>query len=241
MLYTSIENKKIKQIKKLYQKKYRDLENSFIVEGEHLVIEAYKNGVLKELYLEQGKNINIDFEKKYISTNVLKYLSNLETSPGIIGVCKKIDKNEIGNKIVALDGIQDPGNLGTIIRSCVAFNIDTLIISNNTVDLYNDKTIRASQGMIFALNIIICDLDKKLVELKNKGYKILSTNVTSGKSLKNIEKSEKFVIIMGNEGNGVSNTLESICDDFLYIEINPKCESLNVGIATSIILYELDK
>lgn len=241
MLYTSIENKKIKDLKKLYQKKYRDQEGRFIVEGEHLVIEAYKNGSLEELYIVENKNIDIDFPKNYISKTVSKYLSSLTTPPGVIGICKKIKGKEIGNRIIMLDGIQDPGNLGTIIRSSVAFNIDTIILGHDTVDVYNEKVIRASQGMIFSINVITCNLIEKVKELKDNGYKIISTDVTTGKNIKNIEKLEKFVIIMGNEGKGVKDTLKDICDEFIRIDMNPKCESLNVGIATSIILYELDK
>ena len=241
MLYSSIENKKIKDIKKLYTKKYRDSNNLFIVEGEHLVIEAYKNNVLEELILEENIKLDIDVKTSYVTSNVLKYISELETPNKIIGICKKIKPKDIGNKVLALDDIQDPGNLGTIIRSAVAFNIDTIILSKNTVDLYNSKVLRATQGMIFNVNIIVEDLQTCIPSLKEKKYKIISTKVTEGKSIKNVEKGEKFVIIVGNEGKGVNDYLISISDEFIYIDMNKKCESLNVGVATSIILYELSR
>jgi len=146
-----------------------------------------------------------------------------------------------GNRIVYLDCIQDPGNLGTIIRSCVAFNIDTLILSKDCVDLYNSKVIRATQGLVFHMNILIEDVEKIVPKLKDEGYKIYGTNVKMGKSLKSVAKAEKFVIIMGNEGNGIGEVSSELCDEFLYIDMNDNCESLNVGVATSIILYEMDK
>jgi len=241
MLYTSIENKKIKYIKKLYTKKYRDEFNEFIVEGEHLVLEAYKKGILKELILETGVAFKLDIETNYVTSKVLNYISELSNPSKILGICTKIEKKVIGNKIVILDEVQDPGNLGAIIRSSVAFNIDTIVLSKSCVDLYNSKVLRATQGMIFNINIIEEDLNKIIPELKAKSYKIYGTKVNGGKSLKNVEKSEKFAIIMGNEGNGVKPDILDMCSDYIYIDMNEKCESLNVGVATSIILYELDK
>lgn len=241
MLYSSIDNNKIKDLKKLQNKKYRDKKNKFLVEGRHLVLEAYKTNYLEELLLEENELLPLDVMTNYITNNVSNYLTELETSTNIIGVCNKKEGILKGNKIVYLDCIQDPGNLGTIIRSCVAFNVDTLILSKDCVDLYNSKVIRATQGLLFHMNIIIEDIDKIIPKLKDDGYKIYGTNVTYGKSLKNVAKVEKFVIIMGNEGNGISEVSQELCDEFLYIDMNGVCESLNVGVATSIILYEMDK
>lgn len=238
MLYTSIENKKIKKIKKLNSKKYRDEFNEFLIEGEHLVLEAYKKGILKELILEEKSNFKLDVTTSYVTSNILKYISNLSTPPKIIGICKKLNSKKIGNKILILDDIQDPGNLGTIIRSSVAFNIDTIVLSKNCVDIYNPKVLRATQGMIFNINIIEEDLITFIPSLKNNGYKVYGTKVNGGKSLKNVEKSEKFAIIMGNEGNGVRENIKNLSDEKLYIKMNSNCESLNVAVATSIILYE---
>lgn len=241
MLYSSIENKKIKNIKKLYTKKYRDEYNEFLIEGEHLILEAYKKGILKELILEEGTDFKLDIETSYVTSSVLKYISELSNPSKIMGICNKIKEKEIGNKIVILDGVQDPGNLGTIIRSSVAFNIDTIILSNTCVDLYNSKVLRATQGMIFNINIIERDLEEIIPKLKENNYKVYGTKVNGGKSLKDIEKTDKFAIIMGNEGNGVKPEILDMCSDYIYIDMNKSCESLNVGVATSIILYELDK
>ena len=241
MIYTSTDNKKIKELKKLNIKKYRDQSNSFLVEGEHLVLEAYKKGLLEELFLEENTKLDLDVKTSYLSRNVIKFISELDNPSNIIGLCKKVEEKEIGNKVLVLDDIQDPGNFGTIIRSAVAFNINTIVVSNNTVDLYNSKVIRASQGMLFNINFIRRDLNVFVPELKKEGYQIYATKVNGGKSLKTIEKMEKFAIIMGNEGAGVNDNLMNLADEYLYIDMNSNCESLNVAVATSIILYELDK
>ena len=239
MLYTSINNQKIKNLKKLKDKKYRDTEGKFLIESEHLINEAYKEGYLEEVYVLEGNDYNIDVPINYVSKEVMKYLTDLN-SYNILGVAKKIDKDYIGDKIVVLDNIQDPGNLGTIIRSAKAFNIDTIVLSMDTVDLYNDKVIRASEGMIFKMNIVRKDIKSFINEIKNTHY-IYGTKVDGGNSLKRIEKKNKFAIIMGNEGRGMSSSLDELCNEFIYIDMNLECESLNVGVATSIILYELDK
>lgn len=241
MLYTSIDNEKIKDIKKLQTKKYRDLRNSFFIEGEHLVEEAYNAGLLETLIINEDINLsyeNVEIIK--IDNKVNKFLSELENAPKVMGVAQKKEVVSIGNRVLVLDGIQDPGNFGTIIRSAVAFNVDTILIQN-TVDPYNSKVIRGSQGMLFKIDILECDLVSKINELKKAEYRVIGTDVNFGIELKIIEKKDKFVIIMGNEGNGVSSTVKSLSDEFIYIKMNEECESLNVGVASSIILYELNK
>ncbi len=239
MIYTSTDNKYIKEIAKLKIKKYRDQSAYFLVEGKHLIEEAKKNGYLEKVFkLDDGYEIDVPI--CLVSINVLKYLSSLET-PTIIGLCKKKNDEIKGDRILILDNIQNPGNLGTIIRSAVAFNIDTIVLSEDTVDLYNEKVVRATQGLIFYINVVRGNIEAIIADLKKKEYQIYATKVNGGKSLKNIEDLKKFAIIMGNEGNGVRPSLLNACDEYLYIDMNKNCESLNVGVATSIILYELDK
>lgn len=242
MLYTSIDNKKIKEYKKLQMKKYRDKTGLFIVEGSHLVLEAYKTGYLKVLLLDQDENFTLPVETHYMSKSVTSYLSTLETPSTVFGICQKKEQlKKKTNRMLLLDNIQDPGNLGTIIRSAVAFHFDTILLGTDCVDIYSSKVIRASQGMIFYTNIFIINLLESVPRLKEQGYQILVTNVVTGKSLKTLEKNDKFAIIMGNEGQGVKQELLDLSDSHLYIDMNPDCESLNVGVAASIIMYELDK
>ena len=169
---------------------------------------------------------------------MIKSISSLDTPYKIIGVCKKKEEKEINGNVLILDGLQDPGNLGTIIRSAVAFNVDTIILSKDTVDLYNPKVVRSTQGMNFHINIIRRDLEQEINALKEKGYTVYSTDVINGKNIKNVKVNGKYAIIMGNEGNGVRENIKNLSDEKLYIKMSNDCESLNVGVATSIILYE---
>lgn len=238
MIITSTENNKIKELCKLNNKKSRMDRGLFIVEGEHLVDEALKNNILKEVYSLNEMNYSNEI---IVSSSVMKKITSLNTIPRIIGVCELLKEKELGNKILILDNIQDPGNLGTIIRSAVAFSIDTIVLSNNSVDLYNPKVLRASEGMIFNINIISRDLLSFIPILKENNYKIYGTNVINGFDIKTIEVEGKYAIIMGNEGSGIRKDIADMCDENIYINMNKKCESINVGVATSIILYELDK
>ena len=244
MVVTSLENERVKRWTKLQKKKYREEFGEYIVEGEHLVLEAYKAGVLVELILEENEDVIVDVPFTYVTKEVIDKISSLDSPCSILGVCKKIDSNEIvGNKILILDDIQDPGNLGTIIRSAVAFNIETFILSENTVDLYNSKVLRATQGMIFHTNIVKMNLDVAINEIKSRGIVVYGTNVVLGVDASTLESSdkEKYALVMGNEGKGVRDEIADICDKNLYININKNVESLNVAIAASILLYELGR
>lgn len=239
MLITSLDNQKIKDIKKLQTKKYREKTSLFLVEGEHLVLEAYKAGCLETLILKDGFEYDLNVNTISVTENVLKYISELDTPQPMMGVCHKKEVSSTKGNIIILDNVQDPGNLGTIIRSAVAFNFDTIVLSNDSVDVYNSKVVRASQGLLFNVNIKIGDLTEIIPELKKDGYQIYGTKVTNGNDVKSIAKNSLFAIIMGNEGNGMSDAVSELCDSFVYINMNDKCESLNVGVAASILMYEL--
>ncbi|MBQ8659525.1 MAG: RNA methyltransferase [Bacilli bacterium] len=238
---TSLENKRIKEFAKLLQKKYRDGEGKFLVEGEHLVEEAFKSGYLLEVVKCEEFERDFDVPTTYVTYDVLKKLSNVMAPQKVIGVCKKKDDKLVGNKVLLLDDIQDPGNLGTIIRSSVAFGLDTIVLSNGTVDVYNDKVIRSSEGMLFYVNVVRDDIKSVIYNLKNDGFKVYGTNVNNGEDVRNISTFSKIALVMGNEGAGVKDEILDMCDNYIYITMNKNCESLNVGVATSIILYEFYK
>ena len=242
MLITSLDNKKIKEINKLKNKKYRDKENKFIIETKNIIKEAYKEGLLLELFIKENTNqeLDIDIETNYVTEEVMNKIKQIPSS-NMIGICKKITPSkELGNKILLLDEIQDPGNLGTIIRSSVGFNIDTIVLSNKCCDLYNEKVIRATEGNMFKINILREDLVKTIEQIKNKNIKVFGTDVTNGIDVRNISL-DKYAVVMGSEGNGMSQEIRDLVDDNIYIKTNTKIESLNVGVAASIILYELNK
>ena len=186
MLITSIHNEHIKELVKLKEKKYRDQTGTFLVETKHLVLEAYKAGLIKELILEQNEIFPLDVPILYVSKEVLKKLSSTVSPSKVMAVVEKRKvEDKYGEKVLILDRIQDPGNLGTIIRSAVAFNIDTIICSPDTVDFYNPKVVRASQGMMFHLPILVKNTTKTIAELKKNDYKIVGTKVTNGKDVRN--------------------------------------------------------
>ena len=239
MLITSLNNENIKEILKLKEKKYRDLSNTFLIEGRHLVLEAHREKKIVELILEQDELFPLDVNTLYVSSSVMNKLSDLKTPSNVMAVVEKLDEKPIGEKILILDNIQDPGNLGTIIRSAVAFNFDTIVLSPKTVDLYNPKVVRSTQGMMFHTNIIIREPVSFINELKNEGYKIVGTKVTNGIDVRESKTYSHFALIIGNEGKGMSEELSELCDEYLYIKMNDQCESLNAAVAASILMYEI--
>ena len=208
MTIDSVDNKKIKNIRKLNQKKYRDETNEFLVEGIHLVKEAYKEGLLKEVVLEENEEIDFKVDTTYVTYNVIKSISSLDTPYKIIGVCKKKEEKEINGNVLILDGLQDPGNLGTIIRSAVAFNVDTIILSKDTVDLYNPKVVRSTQGMNFHINIIRRDLEHEINALKENAENKLGSKF----------KDKDFHTALLKSGTAPFNVVERNIDK--YIEEN---------------------
>lgn len=234
MKISSKDNPLVKYLVRLYEnKKERDESNKFIVEGYNLVSEAKKQGLLDKVFSIKEED---DYKDAIIVTqDIIKKITNTVTPEGIIAICNKKKDLNLGNKVLYLDSLQDPGNIGTLLRSAVAFNFDTVIL-DECVDLYNPKVIRASQGAIFYLNI----LSNSLSELKSLGYKIIGTEMF-GTALNNYKSNDsKLVLILGNEGHGVRSEYLEFSDINLTIPMN-SIESLNVGVAGSIIMYELNK
>lgn len=244
MVITSLENENVKKWKKLQKRKYRDEYGQYIVEGLHLVREAFARGALVEVILEEHEEVIFPCPYTYVTREIIEKISTLDNPVNIMGLCRKLNRDEVvGNKILILDEIQDPGNLGTIIRSAVAFNIDTIILSENTVDLYNPKVLRATQGMFFYTNIISRNAAEVITLLRNMDIPVYGTNVVDGVDVRDLSSEDKkrFALVMGNEGNGVRKEIAEACDRNLYIAMNKDVESLNVAIAASILLYELGR
>ena len=241
MVITSLENGKVKDVVKLQSKKYRDLTNTFVVETEHLVEEAEKAGIIKDLFLVEDEFVDNN-DTYFVTNEVMKKMSSMESPSNVLAVCEKNNSKEIiGDKILLIDGVQDPGNLGTIVRSSVAFGVTTIVLSPDTVDLYNPKVIRATEGMFCHINIITMDLEEAINIIKSKGIKVYGTNVVDGVSVTSITDKNKYALIVGNEGNGVKQNIQDLSDANLYIPMKENVESLNVGVACSILLYELEK
>lgn len=225
-----LSNNEIKEINKLYLAKYRKEYQKFIVEGSHLVEEAKKAGVLLAAYSLNDENYTLISEKS------MKKICKTDTLVNCIGICKLLNKSKLSSHLLLLDAIQDPGNLGTLMRSAKAFGFDTIVLGNGTVDIYNDKVIRASQGAIFKLNFVNADL--KTFINTNPDYFFYGTDVKTGVEVEKVIKNSKIGLILGNEGRGMQEELKAITKANIYIPLE-NTESLNVSVAGGILMYLL--
>ena len=241
MIYTSKQNPIIKEIASLKDKKYRQKLGLYIAEGIKMVNEAVKYNVAIDKIVATQDAVNSinpsSFPTIIVSNDVFKYLSDETTPQGALAVIK-INSERVKapkNNALILDGVQDPGNMGTIIRTACALGYYDLYLIN-TVDPYSSKVVRASMSGIYFANLYKCSLDECLNALK--GYKIVVADMC-GESLDNYKIDKNFAIAVGNEANGVSNELTSNADVVLKIPMESRSESLNVAIASAIMMYKL--
>lgn len=245
---TSVNNSFIKWLLTLRDKQVRNEHNLFIVEGYHLVEESLKHNVLKIVLCTEKEVLDkIDVEEKYlVNEQIIKKLSSTKSPQNIIGVVSSIinqdleaiiSKKEL--RILILDDVNDPGNLGTIIRTSAALGIDAVISSLETVDYYNEKVLRATQGAIFKIPLFKGDLVEIISLLKKQGITIYGTHLESSVSVKDVEKLKKLAIVVGNEAQGVSSKILDLCDKNIILSMNNDVESLNVSIAAALLMWEL--
>lgn len=257
-LIVSKSNDNVKFIRSLNEKKYRTKYNAFYLEGVKVTNEILdKNEAIDILFIAYSKSLLIstnggqalldrisslkNVKVLEFEENIFKYMTDTVNTQGIL-VVMKIPKysleNEENKNIILLDKVQDLGNIGTIIRSCNAFGVDTILCTSGTADVYSPKAVRATMGGILNVKIIYLDGIEKLNLLKKMGYKIATTSLKTQNSIDSIDYNNKYIFVMGNEANGVSKEILDISDFVVKIPMNEKIESLNVGVATSIILYE---
>ena len=170
--------RQVKELFKLLQKKHRDKTGMFLVFGEHGILEAEKTNNIVEIYTVNNSKKGVLIDKK-----IIKELAPLSSPTERVAIVKKPSVKPYSDKVLIIDGIQDPGNLGTLIRSAVGFGFSSIIASEDTVDFYNDKVVSAAQGNLFYANLIRKDLVEEIKELKKKGYKIIGTDVDKGKKI----------------------------------------------------------
>lgn len=236
-MITSIQNETIKSLMKLKQKKYRDETGLFLVEGYHLVEEALKYQCAMKIITTE--NIQYDIETVQVSQNVMNKLAFTKTPQPVMALCQQLKTQDIlenGKRYLLLDRVQDPGNVGTIMRTALALGYDQVIMSKDCVDLYNDKVIRSTQGALFQMNVCVMDLVEGIVHLQKHGVNVYGTSLHQALSIDEYEKQEKMAFVMGNEGQGISRTVLEACDHALYIPIQ-SIESLNVAVASAIVMY----
>ena len=233
MTISSVNNEKVKYWASLKLKKNRDKDKCFLVEGNHLIKEAKEKGlVISTISISDN---NADF---LVTKEIMKKISDQKSISDNAAIVRYIPEQEIKGNVLILDDIQDPGNLGTLIRSSIAFGFSNIIMSEGSVDLYNPKVIRATEGMIFNINAIRTNIIEYIPKLKEMGYKILVSDVIDGHDIKN-ESCNNIALVLGNEGKGVHSDIKNLCDEVINIKMDNACESLNVGVAGSILMYEV--
>lgn len=247
---TSTSNETIKYFISLNDKKTRMNAKRFIVEGYHLVNEASKTNLLEAIISTDEKELKkINNVKRYLVNDaIINKIATTKNPQNILGIVKMLDHNITnllpiikGNKtkLIMLDDVNDPGNLGTIIRTAAGLGYDGIIMSPNTVDLYNEKVIRSTQGVMFKIPIIKANLQEVIKLLKKEKVFCIGTALTNAKDVKHITKKDKFAICLGNEAKGISKEVLDNMDENVRIAMKNDVESLNVSIAAGIIMYEL--
>lgn len=235
----STQNKTIKDLCRLHKKKERDRSGLFLVEGEHLITEALEAHCLKEVFLAHDLPWTKDIPYTYCSDEVLNKLSVQNSQAKMIGLCQKKNWNFQNEKrILLLDDVQDPGNMGTLLRTACAFGIQHIYCSSGCADIYNPKTIQSSQGAIFHIPVTVTDLSQIIVQKQKEGLCIYGTSLHDRSiELSKADGTDAYAIILGNEGQGVHKELIELCDAVLKIEM-ASFESLNVAIAGGILMYQ---
>ena len=235
MVITSKDNKRIKEIRKLLTKKGRTKAQQFLIEGEHLIEEAIQFGAhIEEIFVLETDTFIFDLKTTVVTKDVMSSLSKLVTPPGIIAVVRMETKSIESDRVLAIDGIQDPGNLGTLIRTADALNFKRILIGKNTVDPYSDKVLRSSQGSHFHVSLEDVDL---IEVMQNFNGTILTTDL-SGESLTDKITDEKIMIVLGNEGQGVSEEVLAAANYKVKIDMPGDAESLNVAVAGGILMHQ---
>lgn len=241
----SPKNERVKEIKKLHTKKGRDKSKEFFIEGEHIIEEALKSSIMiKEIFIREEYVPKQEWDLSnipltYVTDRVMKEMSDTETPQGIAAICEVLyyDLDVSKGTYLLIDGVQDPGNVGTMIRTADAAGITAVILGQGTVDMYNSKVIRATQGSLFHIPVVRMDLESWVDE--NKEIPVFGTALENASTYSSIEPQEHFALIVGNEGEGVSSSLLNQTDQNLYVPIYGQAESLNVAVATGILLYHL--
>lgn len=246
---TSKKNDVIKEIKKLDTKKNRKKTNRYLIEGLHLIDEALKYNVeivqvlVTDKYLSHRvvkENYDTAFE---ITEDLAEYISDTKTPQGIFAVANIEDDNKVTDfhgKWILLDNVQDPGNVGTIIRTADAAGFDGVILGDNTADVYQGKVQRATQGSQFHIKTVTTDTKYIMGEFIDNGISVWATEVNRhAKPITELDRVEDVLIVMGNEANGLNKDVLALATEQTFIPILGKAESLNVGVAASVMMYYL--
>lgn len=238
-------NKELDFLVKLKQKKHREIEACFVIENPKVILEERNNPNLKQVYVTDNflasQDNSLPFKYQVISEKELKQVANSVTPQGMLAVFKLPQVKEFDFKakaIFILDNLQDPGNLGTIIRTADWFGFKDLFLGKNCVDIFNPKVVAASMGSLFHLNFYAnLELVDLIADLKKYKYHVLATDL-KGKEKFILDTSKKMAVIVGNEAQGVSEELKNEADQLIKLRSFGQAESLNVAVATAILMHE---
>lgn len=233
----SNQNQQFKFLKSLSRKRTRQKERKYIVEGFKLVEEAAHSGVLEKVYLKEGVDFSIDSTTEVFLKELFTELSSLENPEGILGLCRMEDSKKLKEKILYLDEIRDPGNLGTMIRTAEAFGYSVLI-SKKSVDLYNEKVLRGTMGSVFRVPIRTEQTVEDLKKLKKEGFFLYGTFLDGETSF---EKKDKHILIIGSESHGIQESVEDVVDEKIKISMEGQVESLNASMSAGILMHYFSK
>ena len=251
---SSKDNELIKHIKKLKDKKYRDESNEYIIEGVKLIEEAVKeNAKIKKIIVcedttktyEIPTNIMLEIAKYeciYVTEKIFASITQVTNPQGIMAIIEKNTENQeidfTQDIIVALDDVQDPGNLGTILRTVDSIGLNQIIVSKETADAFNPKVVRSTMGAIFRVkNIEVENLAQAIKEMRKHHFKLMVTSLQTENSIYDIDFNKK-IIVVGNEANGVSKEIQDMADEKAKIPMLGRTESLNASVAAGIVMYE---
>ena len=251
---SSKDNELVKHIKKLKDKKYRDESNEYIIEGVKLIEEAVKeNAKINKIIVcedttrtyEIPTNVMLEIAKYeciYVTDKIFSSITQVTNPQGIMAIIEKNSTNQeidySQDIIIALDDVQDPGNLGTILRTVDSIGLNQIIVSKETADSFNPKVVRSTMGAIFRIKIIeVDDLKQTIKEMKKHHFKLMVTSLQTENSIYDIDFHKKIIVI-GNESNGVSKEIQDMADEKAKIPMLGKTESLNASVAAGIVMYE---
>lgn len=261
LLITSIQNERVKQWASLLDKKHRDRSGQFIIEGVHLVIEALKSGIDVSVIIydnERGIPVELRQESKLGTTgyeaakaaewvqasrSVMAKCTGTDTPPPVFAVVSKPEHDQSAlyrenSLVIVLDGVRDPGNVGTIIRSADAVAADAVILGKGCVDLYNPKTVRSTMGSMFHLPIIEGDLTELMSAARERGIKLVGTSLQATHTCYSYDWKQPTWLLMGSESDGLSQDVRLQLDESVIIPMPGGSESLNVATATAVLLFE---
>ena len=251
---SSKDNEFIKHIKKLKDKKYRDESNEYIIEGIKLIEEAVKEQAkIKKIIVcenttktyEIPTNVRLEIAKYeciYVTEKIFNSITQVTNRQGVMAIIEKSPENQeidfTQDLIVILDDVQDPGNLGTILRTIDSIGLKQVIVSKDTADAFNPKVVRSTMGAIFRVKIIEAEnLIDTIKSIKRHHFKLVATSLQTDKSIYDIDFNKKMIVI-GNESNGVSKEIQDMADERAKIPMLGKTESLNASVAAGIVMYE---